>query len=174
MQQRRTPKVTPGDDTARDVVREYGDSWDNMAAQAMVWSYLLREIPAQLLAHNRQVKEARRARLNELERYFPADPEIAKLEKEVADAILVPSITMPNGPVPSPVASIVRRLCEFPRHEAHVDFALSREGELSIRCVGVSGPRLPAFIRSPERIDDAHPRAVSLVRAAILTLTAND
>ncbi len=145
-----------------------------MAGHAMLWGFVLAEVPRQVLAHNRKVNAAAMARIAELDRYFPGAEEVDEQRRLIANRTLTPSIATPSGPVPSPVVSIVRRLVEFPRHEAHVDFALNRTGEIEIRCIGVNGPRLPAMLlRGPRDLNEAREKATVLVEAAIRTLATD-
>ena len=159
------------------MIREHGETWVANAWQARLWSSLLIEIPKQVYEHAHEQGAPYRARIEELRRYFADESEsevlvqaafeqIARLPK-LAIAISTPA----SSSVPAcAVASISRSVGEWPeRYETRVEFALCRQGEVSIRCLGVPEGRtkLPTFVRGPRENADAAAAAASLIRAAI-------
>jgi hypothetical protein len=146
-----------------EVVREFGDTWSRQAWHARVLSFVLLEIPTQLVAFEQAIREPLEQQLSNLERYYPNDNRIPALETRLSRRLRPEARIEPSG-----TASIFHEP-EWPEKTVAVDFKLNGGGELSIRCRNTpeERPKLPPILLGPHTDRNAQQEAARLVRAAI-------
>lgn len=168
-------RVMSGESVLSDaVIREHGSVWGSIAWQARLWSLVLIEIPKQVYEADRLWCAPFRARIAEQHRYYPDDPETDDIVDQANDAMarrerlkIAVSYPKSSSAQECTTASISRSIDA--NNEVRVEFAICRNGEISIRCIGTPPDmtKLPSFVNGPKSNEDAVIEAARLVRVAI-------
>lgn len=152
--------------------------WLRYAAQSFIWSQLLLAIPKLVRAHVAARTLGARPRLEELEAFFPNDPEIDALRMKLDPAHQLGCELASLDPT-NRWACTTARIFKTVGHWQErgrlvaVEFALCRDGDLKVHCIEIQARRaLPAFVDGASSTREARAIAETLVADAIRVIEA--